>query len=469
MRSRTRTSTRPPIRIPLALAMLASVVLAACGADGDRTQPAGQPSPGASASASPSPPAAAAGPRAAVAVTVPAGLGAAPFDRPRQLELPAGWTASVYARIDKARFLAPTPSGDLLVSQPSGGKVLIVRPGGAGAAGAVSEFVTGLNRPHDIVFADVNGRTWVFIAEAHRVVRYPYQSGDTRAQAGEVVVDGLPDTSTPELRGQYAHVLKNIAVRAGVLYVSIASTCNACVSDTVSDPQRATIYTYDAAGTNAGRKLFARGLRNAEGLAFLPGTGELWAVVNNRDNTLVPDDRDADGDGRGDRGKRVTAFVDNYPVEPFTKVVDGGFYGWPFCNPNADAGTRAMPYHRDYELNRDGRAADCTKATPIDVGIQAHSAPLGLTFTQGTKAPDLGAVIALHGSWNRSQPTGYKVIYFPWTAGGPGPQLDLATGWLGAGGQEEWGRPVDVAVDADGSLLVSDDSAGAVVRLTPPR
>jgi glucose/arabinose dehydrogenase len=451
------------------VAFAASVGLAACGSS-DRSGSAGgraEPAAGSSSAADPSAAPAGAGPLAPVTVTVPAGLGAAPFDRPRQLAVPAGWTASVYARVAKARFLAPTPNGEVLVSQPSAGKVLLVRPAGPGAAGTVSEFAGGLNRPHDIVFAEVSGRTWVFVAEAHRVVRYPYQAGDTRAQPGQVVVDGLPDTSTPELRGQYAHVLKNIAVHAGVLYVSIASTCNACVSDTVSDPQRATIYTYDAAGTNAARTLFARGLRNAEGLAFVPGTSELWVVVNNRDNTLVPDDRDADGDGRGDRGKRVTAFVDNYPVEPFTKVVDGGFYGWPFCNPNSDNGTRAMGYHRDYELNRDGRAADCAKATPIDVGIQAHSAPLGLTFTQGTKAPDLGAVIPLHGSWNRSTPTGYKVIYFPWTANGPGPQLDLATGWLNASGQE-WGRPVDVAIDVDGSLLVSDDAAGALIRLTPP-
>jgi glucose/arabinose dehydrogenase len=463
MRARRRRA------VAVAAAALVTVALGACGSDGKRATPAAAaPSAASSSEVSPSPPAAAAGPRAAVPVTVPAGLGAAPFDRPRQLELPAGWTASVYARIDKARFLATTPSGELLVSQPSSGKVLLVRPGAPGAAGTVSEFVGGLTKPHDIVFAEVNGRTWVFIAETNRVMRYPYQVGDTRAQPGQVVVSGLPDTSTPELRGQYSHELKNVAVRDGVLYLSIASTCNACASDTTSDPQRATIYTYDAGGANAGRKLFARGLRNAEGLAFVPGTGDLWVVVNNRDNTLVPDDRDVDGDGRSDRGKRVTAFVDNYPVEPFTKVVDGGFYGWPFCNPNADNGTRAMPYHRDYELNRDGRAADCGKATPIDVGIQAHSAPLGLTFTQGTKAPDLGAVIALHGSWNRSQPTGYKVIYFPWTANGPGPQLDLATGWLTADGRD-WGRPVDVAVDTDGSLLVSDDAGGSVIRLTPPR
>src|SRR5688572_16469328 len=124
--------------VGFAAAALVTVALGACGSDGDRAAPAAAaPSPDAPSSAPPSSPAASAGPRAAVTVTVPAGLGAAPFDRTRQLELPAGWTASVYARVDKARFLAPTPSGDLLVSQPSGGKVMIVRPGGPGAAGAV--------------------------------------------------------------------------------------------------------------------------------------------------------------------------------------------------------------------------------------------------------------------------------------------------------------------------------------------
>ncbi|HYN95632.1 MAG TPA: gluconolaconase [Pilimelia sp.] len=462
-------------RLLLAAVLAAPLALAGCG-DQDQPERAREatPAPTASATAtgagSPSAasPGVAGGPRATVTVGVPAGLRRAPFDVPRRLTLPAGWAASVYARVAKARFLAVAPGGDLLVSQPSTGAVLLVRRAGGGA-GRVSPFLRGLNRPHDIVFAEVGGRSFVFVAEADRVVRYPYQAGDSTARPGQPVVTGLPDTSTPELRGQYSHVLKNIAVRGNVLYVSIASTCNACVSDTRSDPQRAAIYTYDAAGTNAGRRLYARGLRNAEGLAFVPGTGDLWAVVNNRDNTLVPDDRDVDGDGRGDRGRRMTEFVDDYPVEPFTRVVRSGFYGWPFCNPNSDRGVRRMGYHRDYQLNRDGRAADCATATPIDVGLPAHTAPLGLTFTQGTPAPDLGAVIALHGSWNRSTPSGYKVIHFPWTAAGPGNQYDLATGWLDAGTGRSWGRPVDVAVDTDGSLLVSDDAAGAVLRLVPRR
>ena len=447
--------------------VLLVLLASGCGDAGDT--PGGQ-QPGTSSQGGSSPggqPAAELPPLAPAPVQVPAGLGAAPFNTARTLNIPRGWTVSVYARIDKARFMAVTPSGELLVSQPSTGAVQIVRSAAGGAGGQVSQFIGGLNRPHDMVFAEVNGQTWLFIAEAGRVVRYPYAKGDVRAQPGQVAVDGLPDSSTPELRGQYAHVLKNIAVHAGVLYVSIASTCNACVEDTRSDPQRAAIYTYDAAGHNASRKLFATGLRNAEGLAFVPGTAQLWVVVNNRDNTLVPDDRDVDGDGRSDKGKRVTKFVDDYPLEPFTSVKEGGFYGWPFCNPNSDNGPRNMPFHRDYELNRDGQRADCAKATPIDVGLQAHTAPLGLTFTQGTKAPNIGAVIPMHGSWNRSTPSGYKVIYFPWTANGPGEQRELATGWLVGG--RSWGRPVDVAVDPDGALLVSDDAAGAVYKLTPAK
>jgi glucose/arabinose dehydrogenase len=443
--------------------MLALVALLASACGGSGNESSDQQTPGTSSqAASPTgqPAAADLPPLAPTRVQVPAGMGAAPFNTARTLNIPTGWTASVVARIDKARFMTLTPNGELLVSQPSTGAVQLVR------GGQVSQFVSGLNRPHDMVFAEVGGQTSLFIAEAHRVMRYPYTKGDVGAQQGQVAVDGLPDTSTPELRGQYAHVLKNIAVHEGKLYVSIASTCNACVEDTRSDPQRAAIYTYDAAGRNANRKLFATGLRNAEGLAFVPGTADLWVVVNNRDNTLVPDDRDVDGDGRSDKGKRVTRFVDDYPLEPFTSVKEGGFYGWPFCNPNSDNGPRNMPYHRDYELNRDGQRADCGKATPIDIGLQAHTAPLGLTFTQGTKAPNIGAVIPMHGSWNRSTPSGYKVVYFPWTANGPGEQRELATGWLVGG--RSWGRPVDVAIDTDGALLVSDDAAGAVIKLAPP-
>ncbi|MGI5244774.1 PQQ-dependent sugar dehydrogenase [Dactylosporangium sp. CA-139066] len=434
--------------------MACSLTLAAC--TDEPTGPA-QSAPARPQSAPPSAsPAPGLGQPTRVKVDVPPALASAPFDRERYLQLPAGWTASVYARIDKARFMTLTPSGDLLVSQPGAGTVQLVR------AGAVTEFAGGLRQPHDMVFAPLNGQMYLFIAESNRVVRYPYANGDLKAHDGQVVVDGLPDTSTPELHGTYAHVLKNIAVRGETLYVSIASTCNACVQDTVSDPQRATIYTYAATGTNAARHLLARGIRNAEGLAFRPGTDELWIVVNNRDNTLVPDDRDVDGDGQSDKGKRMAQFVDDYPPEEFIKVRDGGFYGWPFCNPNSDNGLRNMPFLRDYELNRDGQKADCAKADPIDLGLPPHSAPLGLTFFNGA------AIVPLHGSWNRTKPAGYKVLYVPWTASGPGDPVDLATGFVDPDGKW-WGRPVDAAVDTDGTLLISDDGSGTVLRLTPPR
>ena len=231
----------------LAAATACSLALAGCG--GQTPEAARPGASGSSATGSASQPSTALvlGAPASVKVTAGAGLNAAPFDVARSVTLPAGWTAAVYARVDKARFMTFTPSGDLLVSQPSQGKVRVVR------AGKATEFASGLNRPHDLVFAEVGGATWLFVAEADKVVRYPYKSGDLKAHDGQVVVDGLPDTSTPELRGNYAHVLKNIAVKDGKLYVSIASTCNACVEDTVSDPRRAAIYTYDAAGrTRAG-------------------------------------------------------------------------------------------------------------------------------------------------------------------------------------------------------------------------
>jgi glucose/arabinose dehydrogenase len=147
-------------------------------------------------------------------------------------------------------------------------------------------------------------------------------------------------------------------------------------------------------------------------------------------------------------------------------VRGGAFYGWPFCNPNSDDGMHNMPFHRDYELNRDGLKADCATADRIDLGLPPHSAPLGLTFFRAFSKD--AAIVPLHGSWNRTKPAGYKVLYVPWTANGPGDPVDLATGWVEPNGKW-WGRPVDAAVDTDGTLLISDDGSGAVLRLTQPK
>lgn len=398
-------------------------------------------------------------------VKVPSTMTSWPFDVNRYLKVPPNFSISVYARIEQARFIAVAPNGDLLVSQPAKGKVLIVRSNGSKDP-IISDFVTGLRKPHDIVFHKIDNTTYVYISETHQINRFIYKSGDLIAKNRQIVVIGLPDNSTSELKGIYGHELKNIALDANhKLYVSIASTCNACVKDTVSYPKRAAIYQYNANGTN--QRLFAQGLRNAEGLAFLPGTNDLWVVVNNRDNIAYPFK-----DSSGNYGKVVPSYVDNHPPEEFTKVRDGGNYGWPFCNPNPDTsnGLDNMPFDRDYQFNADGHI-NCNAMDRISKGIQAHSAPLGLTFLQNTKFPSLyssGVVVGLHGSWNRQKKTGYKIAYFPWnsTTKTLGTQMDLVSGWLVTETQKIWGRPVDTAVDQQGNLLISDDYSGAIYKLS---
>ncbi|WP_196511233.1 PQQ-dependent sugar dehydrogenase [Nostoc sp. NZL] len=396
---------------------------------------------------------------------VPSTMSYEPFNTNRYLKVPPNFSISVYARIKQARFMAVAPNGDLLVSQPSTGKVLIVRPNGSKDP-IISDFVTGLRKPHDIVFHKIGDTTYIYISETHQINRFIYNSGDLIAKNRQIVVIGLPDSSTSELKGSYGHELKNIALDSNhKLYVSIASTCNACLEDTVSYPKRGAIYVYDADGTN--QRLFAEGLRNAEGLAFLPGTNDLWVVVNNRDNIAYPFN-----DSSGNYGKIIPSYVDNHPPEEFTKVRDGGNYGWPFCNPNPDTptGLNNMPFDRDYQFNADGRV-NCNAMDRIDKGIQAHSAPLGLTFLQNTQFPSLyasGAVTGLHGSWNRQKKTGYKIAYFPWnsTTKSLGEEMDLVNGWLVPETQEVWGRPVDMVVDQQGNLLISDDYSGTIYKLS---
>ncbi|MEH2070509.1 MAG: sugar dehydrogenase [Nostoc sp.] len=401
-------------------------------------------------------------------VKVPSSMSYKPFNTNRYLKVPPNFSISVYARINQARFMAVAPNGDLLVSQPSTGKVLIVRPNGSKDP-IISNFVVGLRRPHDIVFHTIDKTTYVYISETNQINRFIYKSGDLIGKNRQIVVTGLPDSSTSELKGAYGHELKNIALDSNhKLYVSIASTCNACKEDTVSYPRRGAIYQYNANGTN--QRLFAQGLRNAEGLAFVPGTNDLWVSVNNRDNIAYPFK-----DSTGNYGKVIPSYVDNHPPEEFTRVRDGGNYGWPFCNPNPDTSTGYynMPFDRDYQFNANG-SVNCNAMDRIFKGIQAHSAPLGLTFLQNTNFPSLysnGVVMALHGSWNRQKKTGYKIIYFSWNSKNklPQAQIDLVSGWLVPQTQEVWGRPVDMVVDRQGNLLISDDYSGTIYKLSYTR
>ncbi|QRK13191.1 sugar dehydrogenase [Archangium violaceum] len=399
-----------------------------------------------------------------VQVTVPESLRTAPFDSPRTLTVPPGFTISVFARVPEARFMAIAPNGDVLVSQPDLGTVKLVRPR-PGQTPEIFDWATGLRGPHDIVFHTRGGTTWVYVAETNQVTRSPWQAGETQRHDVAVLVSGLPDASQPELPGPYGHALKNIAVDPeGRLYVSIASTCNVCLSDTRSTPERGALYRYGPEGGSG--QLFARGLRKAEGLAFVPGTDTLWVTVNARDDIPYPHD-----DGTGRYGKVIPEYADKHPPEALTSVREAGEYGWPFCNPNPDTslGLKQMPFDRDYDLNREGTIA-CGAMDRFDQGIQAHSAPLGLAFLNGTAFPEpytSGVVVAYHGSSNSTRPTGYKVTYFPWdkVTGQPTREQDFVSGWVSPDGTSVWGRPVDVAVTADGALLISDDQGGALYLL----
>lgn len=442
---------------PPLLPLLLPIFLASCGGGGDSAVAVGPAQAEASFGVMRSQPLEV---PAALALEAPAG---------KTLTVPDGFGIRAWAKLDGARFMALAPNGDVLVSVPKAGKIVLLRPRDNDVPEAF-EFASGLRQPHDMVFRTIAGVTWLYVAESHRVSRTAYQSGQTTVGALNTVVAGLPDSSTPGLGGAYAHALKNIAISPdNTLYVSIASSCNACVEDGLADPVRGAIYRYDADGGNG--RLFARGLRNAEGLDFLPGTSTLWAAINNTDELKVPLDQDVDGDGASDLGQVVQSYVDRHPPEPFTTVLEGAHYGWPFCHgvPNADM--RDIALLPDFDFNRGALAFDCGSARRAARGLPAHSAPLGLSFLQSSAVPAglrSGAAIALHGCWNCSRlDAGYKVVFVPFdAAGNAGAERELVTGFVtNPDTRELWGRPVDVIADANGNLLISDDHAGLVYQL----
>lgn len=410
---------------------------------------------------------------ASVSVTleVPESLAQSPFNVERKLTVPPGFGIRLWARVDKARFMALAPNGDVLVSQPSTGKIMLLRERANNTPQAF-EFASGMRKPHDMVFHRIGNETYLYVSESNRVTRAVYKDGATTMAEREVIIDNLPDSSNTELRGAYFHELKNIAISsANKLYVSIASSCNACEEDTTSDPERGAIYEYNLDGS--GRRLFARGLRNSEALAFIPGTETLWVADNGRDEIRYPYDDDFTGDGNSDQGEIITRYVDENPPELFTRVRDGGHYGWPFCNSVPNASMSNLELVRDIDLNWDMKKLDCSRADRSSKGLRAHSAPLGMSFLHTSEVPAAyrrGAVIGLHGCWNCSSlRAGYKVVYFPFdAAGNAGDEMDLVRGFvINPEERTVWGRPVDVIADGRGNLLISDDYAGAIYQLYP--
>jgi glucose/arabinose dehydrogenase len=406
--------------------------------------------------------------RETVRVDVPKACEYEPFNRDRILNVPAGAKISVIARVREARFLAVGPEGEILVSEPGRGRILLIR-GSNAANQTVDDLITGLRLPHGMVFQRIGEKMYLYVSESNQISRFLYSRGQVKKTSQEIVVPDLPDRSSPNLGGIYGHELKNIAIGPdGKLYVDIASATNANPADTWSEPVRCAIYRCDLDGRNL--QLFARGIRNAEGLAFVPGTNVLWAVVNERDNIRYPFRNGWAGRRKNDYCNVLPAYVDDHPPDEFIEVIEGANYGWPFANPNPDNGLDDMSFDPDCENNPDWSRFPASAFRRTDKGIQAHSAPLGLSFLQHSKVPRPfrnAAVVALHGSWNRTRKAGYKVVIFPWLANGrPGQQADLVSGWLNDETQQEWGRPVDAVPDLDGNLLISDDKSGTIYKLS---
>jgi glucose/arabinose dehydrogenase len=392
------------------------------------------------------------------------GTGAAPFDQTRRLQAPPGWTVTVWARVPGARLLAWAPDHRLLVSRPKSGDVVELIPGRGDEAPAQRTLINGLNQPHGLAFT---GGT-LYVAESDQVDAFTYRAGSVSGK--RVVVDGLPDKKSPDLRGAYAHALKSVAIgEDGTVYVSIGSTGNVSAEDRDADPQRAAILRVPAAGGKP--TVFARGVRNGTGLAVDPDGG-VWTAVNNRDNIAYPYDGP-------DQGRVEQGYVNDHPLEPLARLTQGRDLGWPYCNPDPDlkpgeedsplSYTR-RPFVRDVQNNPDGKKLDCAALPPVEQGMGAHSAPLGLSFATSPGLPGAygpGALVGVHGSWNRRPPRAPEVSFFAWRDGTLGPQQTLLTGFQGADGSR-WGRPVMAVQGPDRALYVSDDFAGAVYRVTTP-
>lgn len=311
---------------------------------------------------------------------------------------------------------------------PSPNRITLLRDAdGDGVAETKSTFLSGLNSPFGMALIGDQ----FYVADTDAVLRFPYRDGDTSIAAQGTKIADLP-------AGPYNyHWTKSLVASpdGSKLFVGVGSNSNAGENGLAIEAGRAAIVEIDLA-TGKSRP-YATGLRNPVGLAFEPTTGALWAAVNERDelgSDLVPD--------------------------YMTAVKEGGFYGWPFSYFGHHLDPRVSPQRPDL----------VAKAITPDYALGPHTASLGLAFYEGTLLPPHyrgGAFIGQHGSWNRDPPSGYKVAFVPFSGGRPsGPMEDVLTGFLSKSG-EAYGRPVGVAVDKSGALLVADDVGNAVWRVTP--
>jgi glucose/arabinose dehydrogenase len=306
-------------------------------------------------------------------------------------------------------------------SQPGKGRIVRLPDANHdGVADSVVVVVSGLSQPHGLAFH----KGALYVANTDGVVRV--------ALGPNGVATGAP-VYVNHYAGGGGHWTRTIVFGAdSAMYVAVGSSCNVCVE---KSSDRAAVLRFSEDGS--GKRVFASGLRNAVGLAVNPQTGALWAAQNERDD-LRPSH-------------------ENLPPEEINILQDGGDYGWPYCYGNRVPN----PEYND--------TARCARTIPPALELQAHSAPLGATFLDRATMfpPDYHGdlLVAYHGSWNRDTPTGAKVVRVRVAGGKPVSAEDFVTGWQQADGSR-WGRPVDVVVAADGSVLVSDDASGSIYRVS---
>jgi len=320
------------------------------------------------------------------------------------------------AGLGSPRFMALSPDNVLFVTVIGDGTVVALPDRNMDdKSDEAITFIKGLKRPHGIAFH--NG--YVYVGETNQIVRYKYNGFEKEHGNKEVIVPDLPTKG---------HFTRTVSFGPdGKMYVSIGSSCNVCVE---KDKGRATIMRFNPDGT--GGEIFATGLRNSVGLTWNSKTNDLWATDNGRD-----------------------WLGENLPPDEVNIIKENKDYGWPYCYSDK------IP---DPDFDNPER---CKNTIAPIVELQAHSAPLGLTFYEGTMFPpeyqgDL--FVAFHGSWNRSIPTGYKVVRVNMKDGKPQRIEDFASGWMTV--TKKSGRPVDVLVGKKGELYISDDLGGIIYRIT---
>jgi glucose/arabinose dehydrogenase len=362
-----------------------------------------------------------------------------------KLNLPQGFEASIFAKLEvMPRMMAFDSAGNLYVTSAQSDQLLMLPDNNHdGIADSTVIVSKQLNAPNGLAFVGED----LLVANQDAIVKL--NKTNNTWSAPQAFISNLASGG---------HTLKTIKLGPDHhLYINIGSSCNVCVE---TDPTRATILRYTLAGQPAsalavvGRHsslppIWASGLRNSQGFAWHPITAEMYATNNGADMR---------SDSKGGM------INDELPPEHINKIEAGQHYGWPYCWGQAVGKNDSI--HMVQDPNFVGSDGFCASAMPPAITLTSHATPIGITFLDKTNFPvefKQDAIVALHGSWNRQQLSGYKLVRIKFKQGKPVAAVDFATGWLK--NNQAWGRPVDVAVGPDGALYVADDRTGYIYTI----